>query len=94
MSFDPADDISTCKHRVFQVQNPVDDPRYIPHSLNILLKQYILVINHSNVDSEKLFSQYGSKHRTRLGINVMNSLLTIKMTMSTECYRFKPLKNS
>ena len=59
----------------------------------LLLTKAILTTNHSNVDSERLFSQYGlskTKHRNRLGIPVMNALLTIKFNVHTNCYEYVP----
>ena len=54
--------------------------------LNMVAKA-VLIINHSNVDSESLFSQYGltkTKHKNRLGIAAKNLLLTIKVSMHAD----------
>ena len=77
-------------HKVSLEKNPAGNPRF---PLLTMLAKAILTINHSNVDSERLFSQYGlskTKHRNRLGIPVMNALLTIKVNVHTKCYEFVP----
>ena len=72
------------------VKDPAGKQRF---PLLTMLAKAVLVNNHSNVDSECLFSQYGlnkTKHRNRLGVPMMNSLLTIKVNMLANCYDFKP----
>ena len=52
----------------------------------------ILVILHSNADTERLFSHIDlnkMKHRNRLGISTLNSLLTMQF-IPQKCYEFKP----
>ena len=91
-SFDLHDDIASYWHRVSQVKDPAGDPRY---PLLAMLAKAVLIINHSKVDSERLFLRYGlgkTKHRNRLGIAVMNALLTIKVGMQMNCYEFIPSK--
>ena len=60
---------------VFLVKDPAGHPRY---PLLTMLAKAVLIINYSNVDSERLsVSQYGlskTKHRNRLGIVVTNVL--------------------
>ena len=58
-----------------------------------MVAKAVVIINHSNVDSERLFSQYGlskTKHKNRLGIAVKNVLLTIKVSMQMNGYELKP----
>lgn len=84
------DDIAIYWHKVSLMKDPAGDPRF---PLLTMLAKAILTINHSNVDSERLFSQYGlskTKHRNRLGIPVMNALLTIQFNVHTKCYEFVP----
>ena len=72
---------------------PVTGIKYALYPLLTMVAKAILTINHSNVDSERLFSQYGlskTKHRNRLGLPVMNALLTIKFNMRTNCYEYVP----
>ena len=57
------------------------------------LAKAILVIPHSNADTERLFSHIGlnkTKHRNRLGISTLNSLLTVQLNVPQKCYEFKP----
>ena len=56
------------------------------------LAKAILVKPHSNADTERLFSHIGlnkTKHRYRLGISTLNSLLTVQF-IPKKCYEFKP----
>ena len=57
------------------------------------LAKAILVIPHSNADTEHLFSHIAlnkMKHRNRLGISTLNSLLTVQFNVSQKSYEFKP----
>ncbi len=48
------------------------------------LAKAILVVPHGNVDTERLFSYIGlnkTKHRNRLGISTLNSLLTVQFIL-------------
>ena len=56
------------------------------------LAKVTLVIPHGNADTEGLFSHIGlnkMKHRNRLGISTLNSLLTQQFNVPKKCYEFK-----
>ena len=58
------------------------------------LAKAILVISHGNADTECLFSSIGvnkTKHRDRLRISTLNSLLTVQFNVPQKCYEFKPI---
>ena len=83
-------DVATHWHKVSLEKDPAGNQRF---PLLTMLAKAILTVNHSNVDSERLFSQYGlskTKHRNRLGVQVMNALLTIKFNVHTNCYEYVP----
>ena len=57
------------------------------------LAKAILVIPHDNADTKHLFSNIGlykMKHRNRLAISTLNSLLTVQFNVPQKCYEFKP----
>ena len=63
------------------------------HSTLAKFAKAVLVIPHSNADTERLFSHIGlnkMKHRNRPGISTLNSLLTEQFNVPQKCYEFKP----
>ena len=56
------------------------------------LAKAFLVIPHGKADTERLFSHNDlnkMKHRNRLGISTLNSLLTVQFNVPQKCYEFK-----
>ena len=75
------------------IKNPANMPRF---PLLCKLAKALLIFFHSNVDSERLFSQYSlskTKHRNRLSTKMMNALLCIKTNIKSDCYKFSPTKS-
>ena len=65
-------------HAIRQIKNCLETEYH--YSTMAKLAKAILVIPHGNADTECLFSQIGlnkMKHRNRLGISTLNSLLTV-----------------
>ena len=75
----------------------IKNPANLPHfSLLSKLAKALLIFFHSNVDLERLFSQYNlskTKHRNRLSTKMMNTLLCIKTNIKSDCYKFSPTKS-
>ena len=75
------------------IKNPANLPRF---SLLSKLAKALLIFFHSNVDLERLFSQYNlskTKHRNRLSTKMMNTLLCNKTNIKSDCYKFSPTKS-
>ena len=77
-------------HAISQIKDCLETEYH--YSTLAKLAKAILVMLHGNADTEHLFSHIGinkMKHRNRLGISTLNSLLTVQFNVSQKCYEFK-----
>ena len=84
-------EVNKYRHAISQIRECLET-EYRYTTLAKLVKA-ILVIPHGNTDTECLFSHIGlnkMKHRNRLGISTLNSLLTVHFNVPQKCYEFKP----
>ena len=57
-------------------------PEYSLVSAGIFLHSHVLLCGHIGLNK--------TKHRNRLGISTLNSLLTVQFNVPKKCYEFKP----
>ena len=74
-------------HLISQIKDCLETEYH--YSTLAKLANVILVILYGNADTERLFSHIGlnkTKHRNRLGISTLNSLLTVQFNVPQKCY--------
>ena len=77
-------------HAISQIKDCLET-EYRYSTLQKLTKT-ILVIPQGNAHTERLFNHIDlnkTKHRNRLGISTLNSLLTVQFNVPQKCYEFK-----
>ena len=78
-------------HAISQIKDCLETEYH--YSTLVKHAKAILVIPHGNADTKRLFSQIGlnkMKNRNRLGISILNSLLTVQFNVPQKCYKLKP----